>query len=63
MKPMQMAAAVTPSCQRGTSALEALGLPVDQAAYMPAQTPTALPTSLAPCAKEAVQAVMTWTYE
>lgn len=60
---MQMVKAVTAICQRGTSALAAVAVEVDQAAYMAAQTPTALPTSLAPWANEAVQAVMIWTNE
>lgn len=63
MKPMQMVSATMASCHMGTGALDCCASPVDQAPYMPAQTPTALPTSLAPWAKEAVQAVMTWTKE
>jgi hypothetical protein len=58
MKPIQMVKAVTAICQRGTGALAAVAVEVDQAEYMAAQTPTALPTSFAPWAKDAVQAVM-----
>jgi hypothetical protein len=58
-----MVKAVTAICHRGTSAFAAAAVPVDHAEYMAAQTPTALPTSLAPCANEAVQAVMICTKE
>jgi hypothetical protein len=63
INPIQITAAVTPSCHMGTSALEALGRPVDHAEYIPAHTPTAFPTSFAPCANDAVHAVITCTYE
>lgn len=63
MKPMQMVSATTAICHKGTASLDFAVVPVLHAAYMPAQTPTALPTSLAPWAKDAVHAVMICTNE
>lgn len=48
MKPKQIVKATTAICQSGTGAFAAVAVDVDQAAYIAAQTPTALPTSLAP---------------
>ena len=48
ISPREMVAETTAICQRGTSAFSLAGKPDDQHAYMTAQGPTALPTSLAP---------------
>ena len=63
IRPIEMTADITANCQIGTGALLADALPVLHAENMTAQGATALPTSLAPCAKDAVQAVRTWTKE